>query len=435
MGALLLIWLGVHGQLAGFLALHLRLSDAAIYAALPTNLVQDVNDYLRLTFLALAVAPVLIALGLLERLRSQGKSTCADAILGLGLVAFVMSQKHIIRDISPDFLLICVVGLLAYVLLWRGHRTWLEYLCGAMIAGAFLFFMTEVGSAAAVAQTLKTSPHRIADSFHLLRREKPLLEAANAVRYAPERFALFRDELKVQAWVRQNNAGVSPQVFAITDNPILYVLTGQGPVYHSSLYNASPLYEQREVVSWLAAAKPQYATLDPAMTVFDGVPNAVRCPLIFAAVVETYVPEQVVGRIHILRRRLPGESIPLPYWRDKLGGIFDLGHLPRVSSFARFAPCHAESGRGCVDFLRVRLVKERAEAKIVAIPIEAEGLPFTLQFQTIPSQDTYYVLLDRVWFWKTVKDHGGAQRIAEAKVADGIELQLISREDLRDVLY
>src|SRR6185369_15343584 len=104
--------------------------------------------------------------------------------------------------------------------------------------------------------------------------------------------------------------------------------------------------------------KPQYATLNSAMTTFDEVPTVVRCPLIFLYVIQNYVPEQVVGRIEILRRRQPYESIPLPYWRDKLGQTFNLGHLPRVSSFSRFAPCRNEPGSECMDFLRVHFKKQ-----------------------------------------------------------------------------
>lgn len=435
-GLLVFIWLGVRGQLAPFLQFQFRLPDLGTYSAMPTNLVEGLKNPLGLNFLALAMGPPLIAVGLFERLRSQGiRSTYADAILGLGLTGYLVSQKHIIRDMGPDVLTICVAGLLAYVMLWRGRRSWLEYLCGSMIAGGFLFFMIHAGSAKDVLEALKTSPHSVADSFHVMRYESPLLEAANAAAFAPERFELFPDELKAHEWIRQNSGGNAAEVFALTDDPILYILTGQEPVYQSNLYSTSPLYEQRRLVSWLTATDPQYVTLDPAMMAFDQVPSVVRCPLVFAPVIEAYVPEQVVGRIEILRRRASGEFIPLPYWRDKLGATLNLGHLARVSSFSRFAPCKAQSGSGCVEFLRVRFMKEHPEARTVSVPIEAEGFPFTVEFETVPSQDTYYVFLDRVWFWKTVKDYGGSLTILKSKAADGLELQMISRADLQDVLY
>jgi len=433
---LLLIWLEAHGQLAYFLQFQLHLHDVAVCVALPTNLVEGIRNYLGQNFLAVAVALVLIALGLVERLRNRDtNSTYADAILGLGLAGFLVAQKHILREMGPDALLICVAGLLAYLFLQLGRRSWPEYFCVSMISGAFLFLLINAGSAGGLIRVLRTSPHSIADSFHLVRREKPLLEAANADEYAPEHFALFPDELKVNAWIRQNSGGAGADVFALSDDPILYILTGQAPVYEANCYNTSPLYEQRRLVSWLATQKPQYVSLDPAMTSFDQVPSAVRCPLVFAYVTGNYVPEQAVGRIEMFRRRLSGEPIALPFWRDMLGVTLYLGHLPRVSSFSQYAPCKAEAGEKCVEFLRVRMTKKHTEAKTVNIPIEAEGLPFTVRFETVPSQDTYYVLLDRVWFWNAVKEHGGVARILKEDVPEGIEVEMISRENLQDVLY
>ena len=35
------------------------------------------------------------------------------------------------------------------------------------------------------------------------------------------------------------------RLFALSDDPILYVLTGQFPVWQTNLYNASPWYEQQ----------------------------------------------------------------------------------------------------------------------------------------------------------------------------------------------
>jgi len=112
-----------------------------------------------------------------------------------------------------------------------------------------------------------------------------------------------------------------------------------------------------------------------------------------------------------------------------------LGSLPRVSSFPRFRPCNDKAGGGCVEFLRVRLTKEHSVAKPVDIPIEAANLPFTVRLDTVPHQDVYYVYLDRVWFWKTVKDHGGVARILRESVPEGVAAEVISREDAPDFLY
>ncbi len=435
-GTLLLVWLKLHGQLADFLQFQLHLGDLAVCVALPTDVVEGIKNYLGQGLLTLAVPLILIALGLFERLRSRKTSSIyADAVLGLGVVGYMVAQKHILRDLGPDALSVCLTGLLAYLFLQPRRRSWLEYICVSVISGAFLFLLIHAGSAGNLIEALETSPRRLADSLHLMRYEKQQLEAANANEYAPEHFALFQDDLRVLAWIRQNSGGGGGDVFALSDDPILYILTGQAPVYEANLYNTSPLYEQRRLVSWLAVRKPQYVNLDPAMTGFDQVPNAVRCPLVFAHVIGSYVPEQTVGKVEMLRRRLSAEPIPWPYWRDKLGAMLYLGSLPRVSSFPRFRPCNDKAGGGCVEFLRVRLTKEHSVAKPVDITVEAADLLFTVRLDTVPHQDVYYVYLDRVWFWKTVKDHGGVARILRESVPEGVAAEVISREDAPDFLY
>ena len=131
----------------------------------------------------------------------------------------------------------------------------------------------------------------------------------------------------------------------------------------------------------------------------------------------------------------PEEAIPLAYWRDKLGSTYDLGHLPEVSSFGRFSPCAVAEKTGCVDFLEVHLTGPLQGTQQLLIPVEVEGLPFVIQMQAESPQRTYYILLDRIWFWKIAKDHGGQVRVLDEKLPTNVEVKMIAKQEKTDVLY
>ncbi len=430
-----MLWMGWHGQLTEFLNSQLHLGDVAVYAALPTDLVGGLKDHLSRDFIAVALGPVLIALGFSDRLRHRNlQKPQSDAVFVLGVTAFMASQKHIIRDISADMMTFAVVGLLAYVLLRPETRTFLDLLCVSVVCGSVLFLLAQTGSAKEILINLWSWPRTISDTVHVIGREPGLIEKANAAEYSRERFASFTEEQELTEWILRHATNTAYKVFSLTDNPALYVLTGEAPVYYSNLYNASPLYEQKKLADWLIHRKPQYVVLDPQIAEFDEVPNYVRCPIVFETVIENYVPDRVIGRNEILRRIQPGEGIPFEYWRAKLGSEVNLGHLARVSSFARSQPCNPEES-SCADFLEIRFVTKHPLRQAVSIPIEAGGMSFSLRIETVPFEDAYYVLLDRLWFWKLAKEHQKAVSISEQTAPENVKLRIHHRRELSENLY
>jgi hypothetical protein len=233
--------------------------------------------------------------------------------------------------------------------------------------------------------------------------------------------------------LRQN--GPAPEAFPLTDDPIVYILTGQAPVFHANLYNASPIYEQQRVVHWLIGRKVPYVVFDPASLEWDQFQSLVRSPLVFEAVIEHYVPLERVGRFELLRLRGAGETLPVAYWREKLGPAVYLGHLPRLSSFSRFDPCREGGATGCVNFLEIRLAPSVARAARIAVPIEAGGLQFETTFEAVPGENTYRIFLERLWPWKAGKSSGTPPRVMEEKLPGGIAVQMISRSARGDILY
>jgi hypothetical protein len=429
-------WLALHAQLAPFLRFQLNLIDMSTYSALPANLVVRLSEPLSAGFLALTVPIVMVTLGVLERLQGFDKNRCyADGLLALGVTGFMLLQKYIVREMNADMLTFCVASLLAYLFLRQGHRTLWEYLAVSTISGMLVFLVIQTGIAVYMARSVREYPHRIEDTWRMLRRERSVFAAANAAQYAPGRFALLPDHLEANAWLRANREDRGEEIFSLTDDPVLYILSGESPVYQANLYNASPIYEQQRMVRWLKSENPEFLSLDASNVSFDALPLAVRCPLIFEYVIGRYVPAHVVGSIEILRRRRPEEVIPLPYWRDKLGSTHDLGHLPEVSSFGRFSPCPSRGKSECVDFLEVHLTGQGEGTQNLVIPMEVEGLPFAIRMQTKPSQGIYYILLDRIWFWKIAREYSGEAKIVTDKLPPGVEVRIVSKQDRSDVLY
>ena len=256
-------WLRLHSQLAPFLRFQLNLGHMSTYSALPTNLVVRLSDPLSAGFLALTVPIVMVTLGVFESLRSTDKNRhYADVLLALGVTGFMLIQKHIVREMNADMLTICVASLLAYLLLGQTRRTWSDYVSTSIVSGMFLFLILQSGTGVSMVRAFRDCPHRIKDAWRMFRRERPLFAAANAAEYGPGRFALLPDDLAAYAWLRANREGKGEEIFSLTDDPVLYILSGESPVYQANLYNGSPIYEQWRMVQWLSREDPEFLSLD-----------------------------------------------------------------------------------------------------------------------------------------------------------------------------
>ena len=201
------------------------------------------------------------------------------------------------------------------------------------------------------------------------------------------------------------------------------------------MYNAAPIYEQRQVVKWLRTRAVPYVVFDPLSPSMDDFPKAVRTPLVYSYVVTEYVPVDRAGRFEIARRRREGDPIALAYWREKLGAELSVGQLPRLSSFDRYSPCAHGPGVICQDFAEVTLAVAPVAPLLVNIPIIAGDLTFTVLMQAVPRVTKYHVSLDRAWFWTAATAAGLTPRLATERLMTGVSAQIVERQPRPEILY
>jgi hypothetical protein len=431
-GAAYLAWLWHRGQLAGFLAFNLTLGDTAAYAALPTDVATFARSPQSAAFLVLVAAPLLIGVGLFDRLRSGavGGALSCRILIGLGCIATMMLQKFLVRPNEEQLTYLVPLGVLSAVLLVRSRRSAADQVVLGFFLGAGVAAFVLNGGTTVLAHRLLDAPHRLASGWATL-RDTAALQEVNGTAFAESRFVWFTEERALAQKLQTLSGGRSPEVFALSDVPALYVLLGR-VVYHANLYNASPIYEQRRIVDWLSSAEVPWVVFDPAQLSFDGFAKAVRSPLVFAQVVRDYVPEGREGRFEIARRRRPQEPIALDYWRDKLGPSVNLGHLPRWSSVARLRPC-VEPGAPCQEVAAIAL-DSRAPAA-VSVPFEIQGRRYRVFFEAVPGVTRYYVSLERIWFWNAARAAGAPARVATERMPPSVVAAVVLKAARPDVLY
>ena len=145
--------------------------------------------------------------------------------------------------------------------------------------------------------------------------------------------------------------------------------------------------------------------MDPARLVWrrdliiDLIPYHVRDPIVFAYAIQHYIPEYEFGGSVVLRKRRPGERIPVTFWRDRLGTTTELGTVPAYSKGIDHDRC--ESGGSCVDYAIVSGPKVE-RGKKVQFRIDGTAGPYAVTLSTRKHQRTYAVRLDRLWFWPLI---------------------------------
>ena len=149
---------------------------------------------------------------------------------------------------------------------------------------------------------------------------------------------------------------------------------------------------------------PEFVVWNPLARDFDGVPNVVRVPIIFDAVIADYEPFESAAEFEILRRRPAGAPVRVDYWRSKLGTTIDLRALPARSGLRSSAVC-GESQADCVDALEVRLTNS-SEAGSLGLPVRVGSEAFEVKLSTVEGVTRYLIDLRRLWFWGSLKRLG-----------------------------
>ena len=284
----------------------------------------------------LAAAALLVA-----RWGAAGSRSVRVLLLGGSGVALGLLLKNFIRQ-APDLPLYPALVVLAWAVIlgWRRGTLLRAAALGGSLA-AVLALANESQNVSSYVGAVVQSPQRAMSSVRAVFQRGARARAATA-EFDPRRFTTWPDET-----VAETYAGLFPNrrpaPFAIIgDSQLTYVLLDQRPLYEIDMYDGARISEQEHVLDQLRARRPPdliwQKTFDQ-----DGISYDIRVPLLFTWMVRHYVPWRLYPDFDVLRRRLPGEPIPVGAWRSQLGPIEHLRYLPSMSSAAQSAACTGAS--------------------------------------------------------------------------------------------
>jgi hypothetical protein len=416
--------LATRGQLTGVVRFWMHVGDMAAYSALPTGMLRWHQFLPDMENLVLIGTHLLVALGaFLTLARRRAAGTTA---LALGLLAVMLFQKQLVRPHMANQLLgVVLVGVLLVLADWSRQWSAAQRAVAGFAAGAFLGAYQS--SALSLMQTLATGPVRAA-------RALPVLAATAAgdggllrAHFAPERFT-DRNFPMLAALLRGAAGGRTPSIFVLGEDALLYVYLGQPPPPYISFYDASSIGAQRLVVAWLEQTRPEFVVWDPRDREFDSVPNTVRSPLVFEAVIRGYQPLAPSGPYQVLRRRSPAEPLDFAFWKQHLGGRVDLGHVPALSTAGRLDDCVFDV---CHDVLRIDLPAVSVDVQR-RVGFVVDGEPVDIIFWQTPGPTRYQLDLHRLWFWGPFE---GLPRVLSADNWPEMKLELLRKRPDPQVLY
>ena len=291
----LLVGLAMSGQLRGFLTLYGQGNDSVAYSTWPTGFPElDVVGFPR-ALVVIACSAILIAVGTYKLLTEGTRRQYGRALAGVGIrhpdgaagtfMRWMDDQLSHGRDVP------LIVGSAGQAAAAWAPTSWRELSWGRRRhAGG------QTGNTVDADRSRRMHASRLLRDLDVVGDGPRAWQAVNMARFARDRVVCT---LPSASWSIDSRCYSGPRgdvrVFTVTDDPVIYLLTGQPAVWMANLYNASPAYEQTRLVSWIRNEKPPYAILDPNRLTFDGFQEVVRDPLVFAEVVHAYVPLEVVG--------------------------------------------------------------------------------------------------------------------------------------------
>src|SRR5579883_846315 len=451
------IYLAIQGELTGFFAFMSSLGTQAAYGAYPIDLPAWLQLKAPPEAFLLGSIVVLIGLGAAREFTGwQQKDNDGRVLLLLGIAAAMLMVKQFLRPhIADQLLVVSVVGLLFYLFGNRKNNAW--QWGGSVFAAGLLFAHLATSNAPMqVVNQVRGVVARVRTSLPCLALDAHERKALTALLYNPNRFLLSQTQRQtVQELAGLLGPNGARRLFVLSDDPILYLMTGTRPYFHTNGYNAAPIQEQKHMLQLLRSEPPRIVVWRATDQGVDAVPPVLRDTLLYEYVILHYVPMATVSHdpFVFLRPRRPEEPVAVDFWYKRLGNILNLGHIARFSSMARFPKPAGREGEEAADFLTVKITNFEAanalppppianvpqiggylpEGRSIIVPIECAGRYFALALSIVPGQSEYHVLLNRVWFWGALKKAGFSPAIGDP--GPGIEVHLERRAMNDDILY
>jgi hypothetical protein len=385
--------LSAYGALGDALTLHKNLADTVQYAALPTTVEADWWPRFPIGSIVAWFPAAALLVGLVEYRRSDPAARLrASALVGLASLNFIALQKHLVRPMPETLVLYALIAGLAFGVLRSGERLSRFRIGLGAALGLLAGVLMLTGRLGASWQTVTRVPFNVTRTVRTLLTPGASAEA-NRERFAPERFDLYRLQRALVTTLTGRRGG-PVRLFSLSDDPILYVLSGQHPIRQTNLYNASTLYEQGRVVAEFRNDPPDFIVAIPGRLTFDLVPVAVRNPDVVAFAVDRYVPDAPADPYVVLRPRRDGEPVQPAFWRELFGSTLDLGMLPLSLANAAYQSCTPVVA--CDEFL-VLTAPGPVEERTGSIGLEIAGSRVDLIFGVKPGQRRYVIPLSRLW--------------------------------------
>lgn len=356
--------------------------------------------------------------------------------LSVGLLLALCIHKQVVRPHMAGQLIQYVeVGAIILLSQLFGR---LRTRARAVVVFGLLFFLTEAGALTTWSNAVTSAQAGFASipaSLSALTDGDTIEQAYaafyfNAERYPAQKPLIRRMQAllaeRPHAWERVAS------FYMLGDEAQLYVALHQKPPYYITLYNNAPLTAQQDMVRWLDARRPEYVVWRPNFADFDAVPNLVRVPLLYRAVVAGYAFRERVGDYHILQRKPADQPVDLAYWRGTLGDKLDVGALPAHSRLASLPACAPTTPpAACADTLHVHVAAPRA-GEPLEVRVNAGTESFAVVLRQQDGVQDYFVHLERVWFWPAMKDLGLQQSL---DIVPGATVELARVEGATNILF
>ena len=386
----------VRGGLSPSLALVLDQRSTSAYVGSITSVATSIRATPRIILYAFPFAA--IALGLYGSIRRRGRTLNLSWIpitTCLGVYAVLLLAKHLIRPgLDGSLAMVCAAVIaIAIAAGWNTARS----TASALAAGALL------GGLCIQAQASDHLALWRTDLAHAPARAVDLLGAAtwnraNTVIFhaalSPHQMSGLSDETAVADRVMALSPG--GRMFVLGDSQYLYPLTGKRPYWIISMWDASPLREQRHVLRELESEPPDVVVVDRRDGSFDGVPSVLRVPLLYQWAAQHYALNTSIGPYDVLTRIAPGQSPAWQYWQSALGTTIDLGRLPAAATAAG-PPC-STGQNDCLTYLELD-VADVAGPTQRQLTVTGPSGSFTLTFNQWHGDRQLRIPLGRLWFW------------------------------------
>lgn len=432
------------GQLANFMDFYLTDTPiASVYSSVPG----DINSWVKLAPLPenqvfwsvyfFIMYGMYLVFSEYRRPRSLNSGVI---LLGIGLLTFVIFQKHLVRPhMAKQFNIMFFIGMLFYCRVFFAGWSIPRKLAG----GALLAVMVIAGvysnnpQVAVAVNEIRTAPAQVTAGYNNFLNSVPLLfldetkiKELTKDYFAPSKIKITGSEQIVEYFDAHRKLNPNEKVFAFPDMIPVYPLIRQLPPPYLSVYNASTIYAQRTMIKWLDDVKPELTIWNYNNQAFDGVPNIVRVPIIYNYIIANYEPVDPLADYYVLKRRGASAQFDIDFWKKMLGDSINLGYIPAISNAEGMEACYDSE---CHEFMKVT-VDNPAKGTPIALDFDVAGRRFKAVFNQMEGQKTYYIYLTRLWFWGVAKS-GNFEPKYVGKDGSGVTASIFKKRPETNVLY